>query len=234
MKSEPKRKISKKNLAIRKKTKTLEAPPFLDIEFNSDKTKDLILKEALRIISEHGLQALNMREVARNLNISHGTPYRHFKTKDDVVIALGVIGFQLFAKTLEKDLPIPITKELLLERLKKLKENYILFATKNPELYNIIFNTRLPQKGENSELQEVAHQAFSVLLNQMASMKTAGILKIDDVFSASMLIFTQLHGHILLQNIGVMDGLIYGFQYKKNISDEIDTHFDKLLSNTED
>ncbi|MCC5815866.1 MAG: TetR/AcrR family transcriptional regulator [Leptospira sp.] len=210
-------------------SKTPKSTNHFDIQFNVDKTKDLILKESLKIITELGIQNLSMREVARNLGISHGTPYRHFSTKEDVVIELGIIGFRLFVDTLESDLPVPTTKEILLKRFKKLKDNYIRYATENPELYNIIFNTKLPENEDNPELKFFANKSFSILVNQVASMKTAGLMEIEDVFSASMLIFTQLHGHIMLNNIGVMNGLIKGFQYDKDISDEIDGHLSKSL-----
>jgi AcrR family transcriptional regulator len=226
--------VKKSAKASTKKTensisKTTKSMNQFEIQFNIDKTKDLILKESLKIITEKGVQSLSLREVARNLKISHGTPYRHFPTKEDVIIELGIIGFRLFVETLESDLPLPTTKQILFQRFHKLKENYVRYATENPELYNIIFNTKLPEKMDSPDLKYFAGKAFSVLVNQVASMKTAGLIEIEDVFSASMLIFTQLHGHIMLSNIGVMNGLMKAFEYDKNIMDEMNHHLSKTL-----
>ncbi|PJE03763.1 MAG: hypothetical protein CK427_04625 [Leptospira sp.] len=186
------------------------------------KIKERILKECLKIITEKGANSLNMREVARNLKISHATPYRHFATKDDVLSELGIMGFRIFNEFLEKDLPLPSTKDAIIQRFHKLKENYILFATKYPELYNIIFNTRLPDKEEYPELMEVGRKAFSTLLNQMAAMKASGLIDVEDIFLASIFTHTLIHGMVSMQNINMIEGMCKGFGYEKDLHQGID------------
>jgi AcrR family transcriptional regulator len=211
--------IAKKALSSKTKAKINKISGSEDQDL---KIKDRILKECLRIISEKGVNSLNMREVARNLKISHATPYRHFATKDDVLSELGVMGFRIFTQILEKDLPLPSNKDAVLARFHKLKENYLEFATKYPELYNIIFNTKLPDKEKYPELLEVARKAFSTLLNQMAAMKASDLISEEDIFLVSIFTHTLMHGLVSMLNLNMIQGISYSFDYKGDLHQGID------------
>lgn len=50
--------------------------------------KDAIILTAIEIIDELGLQALSTKELARRQNIAESALYRHFKSKDAIIIAM--------------------------------------------------------------------------------------------------------------------------------------------------
>jgi AcrR family transcriptional regulator len=50
--------------------------------------KTAVLKKSAEIISTQGLEALSLRAVARDLEVSHSAPNRHFKSKSDLLSAL--------------------------------------------------------------------------------------------------------------------------------------------------
>ncbi len=52
------------------------------------KTKDKILKEALRLFNERGLSQVGVREIARSLDISVGNLSYHFPKKEDLIMEL--------------------------------------------------------------------------------------------------------------------------------------------------
>ena len=55
---------------------------------NPEKTsKEAIMQVCRRIVSEKGLQALNMRSVAKECHIALGTLYNYYSDKDDLLIA---------------------------------------------------------------------------------------------------------------------------------------------------
>ncbi len=54
------------------------------------------------IISTDGVIKLSIRNVARKIGVSHTAPYRHFKNKDELLIAIAVEGFGLLAAFMEK------------------------------------------------------------------------------------------------------------------------------------
>ena len=54
---------------------------------------EAILLRAAEIIDERGIEALSLRSVARDLNVSHSAPNRHFKSKTDLLSALALDGW---------------------------------------------------------------------------------------------------------------------------------------------
>ena len=54
---------------------------------------EAILLRAAEIIDERGIEALSLRSVARDLDVSHSAPNRHFKSKTDLLSALALDGW---------------------------------------------------------------------------------------------------------------------------------------------
>ena len=50
--------------------------------------KDRIILTAIEIINELGIQGLSTREIARRQEISEGTLFRHYKSKNDIILAV--------------------------------------------------------------------------------------------------------------------------------------------------
>jgi len=51
------------------------------------------MSRAAEVIRSCGLEALSLRGLARDLNVSHGAPNRHFKSKADLLAALATEGY---------------------------------------------------------------------------------------------------------------------------------------------
>ena len=54
----------------------------------------MLLKSAFQLVGKIGSEALTLREVARRAGVSHNAPYRHFKSKEDLVAALATEAFR--------------------------------------------------------------------------------------------------------------------------------------------
>lgn len=50
--------------------------------------KDNVILTAIEIIDELGIQGLSTREIANRQGISEGTLFRHFKSKNDIILAV--------------------------------------------------------------------------------------------------------------------------------------------------
>lgn len=51
-------------------------------------TQEVILDRALELFNQHGIEALGMRELARDLSLSPGNLTYHFPKKEDLIVAL--------------------------------------------------------------------------------------------------------------------------------------------------
>lgn len=57
-------------------------------ETDTEKTRQQIIAATDALISEEGLSATSVSAVARSLGMSHANVYRHFKSRDDLLIAV--------------------------------------------------------------------------------------------------------------------------------------------------
>ena len=53
-----------------------------------------LLRVAEAALEARGVQQLSLRELSRELGVSHASPQRHFATKQDVIDALAIMGFE--------------------------------------------------------------------------------------------------------------------------------------------
>ena len=53
--------------------------------------KEKLLKAAKEIIAEHGMEKLTLKAVAESAQVTQGTVYYHFKTKDQLLDRKSVV-----------------------------------------------------------------------------------------------------------------------------------------------
>ena len=101
--------------------------------------RQALLASAERTLLEKGVAALSLRELARDVGVSHAAPGRHFKDKQALVDALALTGFERTAKELtaadSPDLPLEA-------RLTELARTYVHFAVSNAELLEVMYSRK--------------------------------------------------------------------------------------------
>jgi AcrR family transcriptional regulator len=60
-----------------------------------------LIRHALAEITDNGVAALSLRELARRAGVTHGAPAHHFRDKTGLLTAIAIEGFTLLADTLE-------------------------------------------------------------------------------------------------------------------------------------
>lgn len=58
-----------------------------------NKTRDKIILAVEELIASKGVNSFSLRDIAKYLNISTGSLYYHFKTKDEIISAIIDIHF---------------------------------------------------------------------------------------------------------------------------------------------
>ncbi|MBV6397521.1 MAG: hypothetical protein HFACDABA_03135 [Anaerolineales bacterium] len=83
----------------------------------SEETKARILEAAVKQFSVHGFNKASVDSICEQAGISKGAFYHHFKTKQDVFLALLDGWLQTFDQAIEasKDRPVPETFQMMTE-----------------------------------------------------------------------------------------------------------------------
>ena len=146
-----------------------------------------LLDEAERTLREQGIDALSLRDLARQAGVSHAAPRRHFADRQALLDALAEAGFTRLGN--EVATAIDAAGDDYRARLRAVATAYVHFATVNADLLQLMFsgkNTRpLPQAFERM------FAAGSDLINQG---QKAGVLPSGDPERLLILLIATLQG----------------------------------------
>lgn len=160
--------------------------------------RQALIDEGLKALEIQGLDSLSLRALAESLGVSKTAPYRHFKTKKDLLTALAAEGYQLFADTLEErenDLLLLPTGRLL----NGIYEMYGEFALARPELYRLMFS-RLGNSLHSERCRINAQRSFAVLIRLVSGIKGSD----EDPRDLVLSLYANLHGWVMI----ILDDLI--------------------------
>ena len=133
--------------------------------------------------------AFTLREVARRAGVSHNAPYRHFRDKNDLIMAVAGEGYRELNDAM---LDAARKQARPLGRLKHAGLAYIEFALRRPEHFTVMFDA--PVERAHFDTIETAKQAFSTLVGFVKESQEAGQLASGDSLEYAFLAWTMVHG----------------------------------------
>ena len=98
--------------------------------------KQALIDAGIRIINEHGEDALSLRRVAAACEVSHAAPYAHFKDKEELLGAMKKSVTDRFMGELQDAADKGRTAE---ESIIHMGKAYISFFSRNPDYYTFLF-----------------------------------------------------------------------------------------------
>ncbi|GAA2683197.1 TetR/AcrR family transcriptional regulator [Actinoplanes palleronii] len=124
-----------------------------------------LLTAAAEAITESGVTALSMRDLARRAGVSHAAPSHHFTDKAGLLTALATDGFEQLTKALA-------TSRLASNSLLELGVTYLRFALAHRAQFEVMFRTDL-YHAEDPELLAARRQAADALYAGMTDLPDA-------------------------------------------------------------
>lgn len=122
-----------------------------------------ILDAARHVFFSKGLPSATVDEIAQRAELSKGTLYLYFRTKEEIYISLMDEGIEILTAYFKKALATKRPADALLRRL---KDAYYRFYTDNREYFTILFlyfHTDLQGKISRSIKQECETKAIACL-----------------------------------------------------------------------
>ncbi len=98
--------------------------------------KQALIDAGIRIINEHGEDALSLRRVAAACAVSHAAPYAHFKDKEELLGAMKESVTDRFMWELQAAADKGRSAE---ESIIHMGKAYISFFSRNPDYYTFLF-----------------------------------------------------------------------------------------------
>jgi TetR/AcrR family transcriptional regulator len=191
--------------------------------------RNTIIDAAEKIFFKRGIENTSMEEVAQEAELSKGTLYLYFKSKDELYRAIILRGFIILKRLLKE---AAHNYETGFQNVKAISQAYIKFSFDYGGYFdailhyqNDLFSSRQREPSQVLSL-EGGNAVISVLINAIQKGKNDGSISpnIEDVETAFVL-WSQITG--LLQVIQRKMSIIT-YQYKIKQSDMFQTYFDLL------
>ena len=152
--------------------------------------REALLEQAERTVRERGADALSLRELAREVGVSHGAPRRHFPDRQALLDAVAEAGFERLGSELRSALAR--AGEDFEPRLRATAAAYVRFATRDPALLELMFAGK--HHDATGALHEAAERAFAVMLELIAQGQAEGALEPGEPERVGLILFATIQG----------------------------------------
>lgn len=152
--------------------------------------RERLLQRAEQSLRETGgVERLSLRQIAREVGVTHNAPSRHFRDKQALLDALAHTGFErLGAAFRAADVEGPFV-----ERFRSLARAYLGFAVDNPALLTLMF-ARKHSPTAGAEMAAAVQQAFTVPVMLTAQGQANGEIVAGDPMKIGMSVAVTLQG----------------------------------------
>ena len=158
--------------------------------------RSALLERAERTVRERGVPALSLRELARDVGVSHGAPRRHFPDRRALLDALAERGFERLGAELQA--AVDDAGAGFDARLQALAQAYIGFATRDPALLELMFASKHRDGADST--RSAADRAFAIPLTVIAAAQADGEVVGGDAEAMARVAFATLHGLASMAN----------------------------------
>ena len=153
---------------------------------------------AMRLFVEEGYEAFSLRTLARELGVSHATPYRYFASKAEIFAIVRAESFRRFGAFLRARLSASSDPSA---RLRILSEGYFDFALTEPAAFRLAFELGQPDSKDGGVVDAAAFEAWQVLVSVVAEAVEAGLLD-GEPDALAQVLWAGVHGVAALELAG--------------------------------
>jgi AcrR family transcriptional regulator len=161
-----------------------------DRPYHHGNLRAALLGEAERTLREQGIDALSLRDLARQAGVSHGAPRRHFADRQALLDALAESGFERLGE--EMHAAVEAAGQDYPARLQAAATAYVRFATRDAALLELMFAAK--NAGEPGALPEASERLFTAAGDLIRQGQQAGALPPGDPERLRLLLIATLQG----------------------------------------
>ena len=169
-----------------------------DRPYHHGNLRAVLLAEAERTLREQGIEALSLRDLARQAGVSHAAPRRHFADRQALLDALAETGFTRMGE--EMRAAIDGAGEDYQARLRAVAAGYVRFAIRDPALVELMFAAKNAEP--SAAVREASERLFTAFGDLIGQGQQAGALPTGDPERLRLLLIATLQGIATLVSSG--------------------------------
>jgi len=156
--------------------------------------KESLIKMGLKLFNEEGAENFTIRKVAALCNVSHTAPYRHFKSKEELLNSISEYVFSNFESSLAE--VVKKYKDNPSERIIELGKKYVWFMVENPDYLKFAFLTKSEPEiiVEENKLKSGEYGTFNIFENCALDFFKSINVKEEDFVQDIIAMWSMVHG----------------------------------------
>ena len=154
-----------------------------------------VLEQAAEVIGRDGIASLSLRSIADDLGVSHTAPMHHFGSREGVLNALAVEGFELLEQRLGTAAPLGFLE---------VGVAYVEFAVSHPGHFAVMYAPDVLDL-EQPALAEARTRTFTALLSGASGRSADDAVNADNAAAAATAAWSLVHGLAILILSGSLD-----------------------------
>jgi AcrR family transcriptional regulator len=171
-----------------------------DRPYHHGNLRAALLAQAEQTLRQDGLDGLSLRELARQIGVSHAAPRRHFADRQALLDALAECGFARLGAELRG--AAERAGEDYEARLRATNLAYVRFAVNDAALLELMFAGK--HREQAGALHEAADRAFLVILQLIEEGQAGNSLEAGDPERIGLLLFATMQGIAALVTAGIV------------------------------
>lgn len=164
-------------------------------------TRAALIAATTAHLDVHGLDGLTLRQIARDIGVSHGAPLRHFESLSALLSAVTATSFDAMTETVRSH--SERVDDDPLGRLFRAGRGYVDYALANPGAYQLMFRPELLDRSD-SEYLRASIAAYEQLATLTASAQATGWRSESPHESLTGVLWAGVHGIVSLQIQGAL------------------------------
>ena len=150
--------------------------------------REALVRATRQLIEEKGIDHFSVSDACRLAGVSTAAPYKHFKSKEDMVEAAVVDAMERHHAGLVDD--IAKTPKGSIERIVAMGANYIGFAVREPAMFKLRFSHNEP---EDTPISLAGEQVYLAVQEEVRAALGEPSLN-DKVLERSFMLWSFVHG----------------------------------------
>lgn len=149
-----------------------------------------LLERAWDVVDANGVDDLSLRQLARDVGVSHGASARHFRDRQALLDAVAIEGFARLNAALAD---ASVTEGRYAERFRAAGEAYVGFAVRHPAILGVMYTAKHHPEA-SAELGELSHVSMRGLVELIDEAQRAGVLRPGSPEQLALVAFAAVHG----------------------------------------
>ncbi|MGI9263794.1 MAG: TetR/AcrR family transcriptional regulator [Gammaproteobacteria bacterium] len=166
--------------------------------------REALVCSAEQLLEKRGVTGLSLREAAKLAGVSHAAPYRHFRSKAQLLEAVAKAGFERLASSLamvRRDHPGDPRGQLIAAG-----HAYVEWALANPERTRLMYGGMMKSDNIPEDLHDSAEACYQAMYEVIDEGRETGIFRGLDTDSMVVSGWSAVHGlTMLLLGSGKLD-----------------------------